>query len=103
MQKQHLLIWVGGEAKAARQRAGQVGYPVGNNQSLPNYNLARFAAGLPDVCRYAEDASWNPETIEIALNGLWFRMDETFENEDGQPMPLTGSDAAVIDDISAYG
>ena len=42
-------------------------------------------------------------TIEIALNGLWFRMDETFENEDGQRMPFTGSNAAVIDDISAYG
>ena len=55
------------------------------------------------MCRYAEDAGRNPETIEIALNGLWFRMDETFENEDGQRMPFTGSDAAVIDDISAYG
>ena len=103
VQKQHLPIWVGGEAKAAHQRAGQVGYPVGNNPSSPKYNLARFAAGLPDMCRYAEDAGRNPETIEIALNGLWFRMDETFENEDGQPMPFTGSDAAVIDDISAYG
>ena len=27
----------------------------------------------------------------------------TFENEDGQRMPFTGSNAAVIDDISAYG
>ena len=55
------------------------------------------------MCRYAEDAGRNPETIEIALNGLWFRMDETFEDEDGQPAPFTGSDAAVIDDSSAYG
>ncbi|MEC8774713.1 MAG: hypothetical protein VXX79_07675, partial [Pseudomonadota bacterium] len=53
----------------------------------------------PDMCCYAEDAGRSPETIEIALNGLWFRMDETFENEDGQRMPFTGSDASGLDEL----
>ena len=29
-------------------------------------------------------------------------MDDTFENEDGERMPFTGSDDAIIDDIGAY-
>ena len=37
------------------------------------------------------------------MNGLWFRMGETFENEDGERMPFTGSEGAIIDDIGAYG
>jgi len=106
VQEPHPPIWVGGETKPARRRAGQVGdgwYPVGNNPSSPYDNVERFAKGLADMHRYAEEAGRDPEKIEIALNGLWFRMDETFENEDGQRMPFTGSDAAIIDDIGAYG
>ena len=105
-QKPHPPIWVGGETKPARRRAGQVGdgwYPVGNNPASPYDNVERFVGGLADVRKYAEDAGRNPAGIKIALNGLWFRMGETFENEDGERMPFTGSEGAIIDDIGAYG
>ena len=105
VQKPHPPIWVGGETKPARRRAGQVGegwYPVGNNPSSPYDNVERFTAGIADMRSYAEEVNRDPLGIYIALNGLWFRMDETFENEDGDRMPFTGSDAAIIDDIGAY-
>ena len=104
-QKPHPPIWVGGETKPARRRAGQVGegwYPVGNNPSSPYDNVERFTAGIADMRSYAEEVNRDPLGIYIALNGLWFRMDETFENEDGDRMPFTGSDGAIIDDIGAY-
>ena len=105
VQKPHPPIWVGGETKPARRRAGQVGegwYPVGNNPSSPYDNVERFTAGIADMRSYAEEVNRDPLGIYIALNGLWFRMDETFENEDGDRMPFTGSDGAIIDDIGAY-
>jgi len=47
-------------------------------------------------------ADRDPSSIEIGLNVIWFRMDEIYENKDGDRMPFTGSDAAIIDDIGAY-
>jgi probable F420-dependent oxidoreductase len=105
VQKPHPPIWVGGETKPARRRAGQVGdgwYPVGNNPTSPYDTVARFSKGLMDMQGYAEMAGRDPDSIDIGLNVIWFRMDEIYENEDGNRMPFTGSDAAIIDDIGAY-
>ena len=98
-------IWVGGETKPARRRAGSVGdgwYPVGNNPAAPYDNVNLYRDGLQDVWRYAEAANRDPEKLDLGLLALWYRMGETMENDSGYRMAFTGSANAIIDDIKLY-
>lgn len=104
-QKPHPPIWVGGETKPARRRAGQVGdgwYPVGNNPTSRYDTVARFKRGLADVHEIAEAAGRDPASIDTAMNAIWYRLDEIMENDEGERMPFTGSADAIIDDIGVY-
>ena len=105
VQKPHPPIWIGGETRPARRRAGQVGdawYPVGNNPAAPYDSVARFADGLAEVRGFAEDSGRVPGALDTGLLALWYRMDETLENDDGERMAFTGSAETIIDDISRY-
>ena len=63
-------IWVGGEGKAARRRAGRLGdgwYPTVRN---PRERLDRpemFAAALAEVHAHARDAGRDPAAIDVAI------------------------------------
>ncbi len=106
VQKPHPPIWIGGETRPARRRAGRMGdgwYPVGNNPGSPYDTVERFSRGLGDVSAEAEKAGRDPASIEIGLNALWYRLGEAVTSEEGARMPFTGDAAAIIDDICAYG
>ena len=98
-------IWIGGETKPARRRAGQLGdgwYPVGNNPTSPYDTVERFAAGLADVRVHAEAAGRDPGAIESALYVIWYRSGEPEVLEDGSRRPFTGDAASIVDDVHAY-
>ena len=105
VQKPHPPIWVGGETRPARRRAGRMGdgwYPVSNNPAAPYDSLARFAAGLADMRSQAEAAGRDPTHIATGLITVGYRMGEADLLDDGIRRPFTGDAAAVLDDVGAF-
>ncbi len=105
VQQPHPPIWVGGETKPARRRAGRVGdgwYPVCNNPAAPYDNVEQSAAGLADVRALAAESGRDPASLDTGLLALWYRMGETLEGEGGHRMAFTGTAEAIIDDIGRY-
>ncbi len=104
-QRPHPPIWIGGETRPARRRAGRVGdgwYPVGNNPAAPYDDVKRFAAGLAEVQQFANEAGRDPKLLDIGLLALWYRMGEALENEDGERMAFTGDAETILEDIGSY-
>jgi len=105
VQEPHPPLWIGGEAKAGRQRAGRLGdgwYPVGNNPAAPFDTAGRYAAGLADVKLAAELAGRDPEEITRGLLGIWYQLGEGDRDTEGGRRIFTGSAQAIVDDIAAY-
>ena len=105
VQKPHPPIWIGGETRPARRRAGQVGdawYPVGNNPAAPYDSVSKFTGGLAEVRQFATESGRDPASLDTGLLALWYRMDETLENDDGERMAFTGNAETIIDDIGRY-
>lgn len=104
-QNPHPPLWIGGEAKAGRRRAGRVGdgwYPVGNNPKAPFDTPELYAAGLADVNAAAEAAGRDPSEISRALLAIWYRLGEADEARDGGRRCFTGSADDILGDIDAY-
>lgn len=98
-------IWIGGEARPARRRAGVLGdgwYPVGNNAIAPFDTVDRYESGLAEVRRFAEDAARDPSALETGLYVIWYRLGEE-ELVDGRRRPFTGSAASIVEDVGRYG
>ena len=105
VQNPHPPLWIGGEAKTGRQRAGKLGngwYPVGNNPTAPFDTAERYAAGLADVKSAAESAGRDPTKIAQGLLGIWYRLGESDLDTEGDRRTFTGSAQAIVDDIAAY-
>ena len=105
VQKPHPPLWIGGEAKAGRKRAGRHGngwYPVGNNPAAPFDTAARYAAGLADVKAAAESIGRDPGEITQGLLGIWYRLGKDDRDPEGYRRTFTGSAQAIVDDIAAY-
>jgi probable F420-dependent oxidoreductase len=104
-QSPHAPLWVGGEAKPGRRRAGRLGdgwYPVGNNPSSPFDTVERYAAGVADVTAAAEAAGRAPSEIAQGLYVIWYRLGEEEITPEGTRRSFTGSADAIINDIGAY-
>lgn len=105
VQKPHPPIWVGGEAGAARRRAGRLGdgwYPVAVNPSVPIDTPELYAEGLAEVRREAEKAGRDPAKIAGALLAIHCRIGPEVRGRDGKRLAFTGSAQAIIDDIGAF-
>lgn len=104
-QAPHPPIWVGGETRPARRRAGRMGdawYPVANNPAAPYDSLERYGAGLADMRAHAEAAGRDPDGIEAGLLLVGYRMGEADLRADGGRRAFTGGSQAVVDDIAAF-
>ncbi len=105
VQRPHPPIWVGGEGKAARRRAGQLGdgwYPVIANPRQPLDTPARFTAALAEVHRHAEAADRDPAALDTALFAPWYSLGAPRADEDGKRRPFTGAAEQIAADAEGY-
>lgn len=104
-QSPHPPLWVGGEAKPGRRRAGRLGdgwYPVGNNPRSPFDTPKRYAAGLGDVFAAAEAVGRDPSDIARSLYVIWYKLGEAETTPEGTRRSFTGTADDILGDISAY-
>lgn len=104
-QKPYPPIWIGGETKPARRRAGKMGdgwYPVNNNPAAPYDTLDRYAAGLADMRAQADVAGRDPSAIETGLITVGYRMGEADQLDDGSRKPFTGSADDILNDVGTF-
>ena len=104
-QKPHAPIWVGGETKAARRRAGRLGdgwYPVANNPQLPLDAPDLYGEALTHVQSAAENVGKDANSITGALLAIYCSIGSEQEGRDGGRQTFTGSAQAIIDDIAQF-
>ena len=105
VQAPHPPIWIGGESRASRRRAGRLGdawYPVGNNPAAPLETPAAYGDAVNDVIRAAETCGRDPSTIAQALFAIWYRPGEPEAGLDGQRRRFTGPAGAILEDVDAF-
>ncbi len=105
VQNPAMPIWVGGESKPARRRAGRLGdgwYPVAANPKAPLDAPALFRAGLDEVQAAAESVGRAPEALEAALLAIYSRVGEEQAGREGGRRAFTGSAASIVDDIGRF-
>lgn len=98
-------IWVGGESRAARRRAGQLGdgwYPSIRNPGYPLDRAETFAAGLADVRQIAEAAGRDPAALDVAVMANGLSLGKSRNDADGRRSSFTGSPDQVAEDALAY-
>ena len=99
-------VWIGGEGKAARRRAGRLGdgwYPTVRNPREPLDRPEAFAAALADVHRAAEAAGRDPQTIDVAVYANSLGFNAARKDADGRRVAFTGSAMEIADDAHAFG
>jgi alkanesulfonate monooxygenase SsuD/methylene tetrahydromethanopterin reductase-like flavin-dependent oxidoreductase (luciferase family) len=105
VQASGLPIWVGGEAKAARIRAGRLGdgwYPVAANPTQPLDTPDLYGAALEEVRSEAERHGRDPRSVSAALLAIYGRVGAEQKGRDGARLAFTGSAQAIVDDIGRF-
>ena len=105
IQAPHPPLWVGGEARLARERAGRLGdgwYPVGNNPNALFDTPERYANGLKDVHETAIASDRNPAKIACGIYIIWYNLGQTEHDSLGKRRSFTGSAQDILRDIAAY-
>ncbi len=105
VQRPHPPLWIGGEAKAARRRAGRLGngwYPVAANPHMPLGTAKLYGEGLSEVRTEAEKCGRRGSDIASALLAIACRIGPDVPGPDGKRQVFTGSAQAIVDDIGAY-
>lgn len=98
-------IWVGGEGKAARRRAGRIGngwFPTLRNPNEPIDRPETFAAALADVRREAEAAGRDPGAIDVAIYANSMNLGAAIKGPDGRRVTFTGSATDIIEDAQTF-
>jgi probable F420-dependent oxidoreductase len=105
VQHPHPPIWVGGESRAGRKRAGRLGdgwYPMSNNPNALFDTPERYAAGLAEVIAAAEAAGRDPSAISRGLFVIGFETGTAARDENGRRRRFTGSADDILEDIAAF-
>ncbi|TDI14599.1 MAG: LLM class F420-dependent oxidoreductase [Acidobacteria bacterium] len=101
VQDPHPPIWIGGEGRVARRRAGRFGdgwYPVGRNPRISLETPELFSEGLAEVHRFAEASGRDPSIIDTAMAIPWYRLGEAGKDTDGSRRRFTGSAEQIAED-----
>lgn len=104
VQKPHPPLWIGGESAPAIRRAARLGdawYPIGNNPRFPMDTLPRLTRRVARLEELCGEEGRDPATLGRAYWSHWNNETEQVRNADGDRMLLTGSTAAIVDDINA--
>lgn len=104
VQQPHPPIWVGGESPAALRRVvryGDVWFPIGNNPRHPLDTVKRFAAGLEELGRVAEQNGRDPHSVGLAFFANWFDETKTLAAASGERLMLSGSAEQIAQDMAA--
>ncbi|WP_416897546.1 MAG: LLM class F420-dependent oxidoreductase [Minwuia sp.] len=103
VQKPHPPLWIGGESAPALKRVvshGDGWYPIGNNPKFPLDTHGRIARRLERLKGFADEAGRDMASIDLAYWSHWNTIGEEVKNRDGDRMILTGSVAAVAEDVA---
>lgn len=98
-------IWIGGEGKAARRRAGRIGdgwYPMIRNPKDPLDTAAAFATSLADVRREAELAGRDPLKLDVGVFAGGMSLGARVIDSNGKRSAFTGSPEQIADDARGY-
>ena len=98
-------LWIGGEARLARQRAGKLGdgwYPVGNNPKAPFDTPERYGQGLREVHESAKVSGRSASEITAGLLAIWYKLGTSDETNMGTRRAFTGNSQEIIKDIEEY-
>ena len=52
--------------------------------------------------QFATESDRDSASLDTGLLALWYRMNETLENDDGEQMAFTGNVENISDDIGRY-
>ena len=105
VQNPHPPIWVGGESKPARRRAGRIGdgwYPVCNNLKATFDTPERYAAGLADVHAAAADAARDGSALATGLYVIWHTLEGPQFNDGGDRRCFTGAPSDIERDVGEF-
>ena len=98
-------IWIGGEGKAARRRAGRIGdgwYPMIRNPQDPLDTAAAFATSLADVRREAELAGRDPTKLDVGVFAGGLALGPPVLDPKGKRVAFTGAPEQIADDARGY-
>lgn len=98
-------IWIGGEGKAARRRAGRLGdgwYPLIRNPAEPLDRPQMFRAALADVHREAEAAGRDPSQIDVTIYANSLTLGTAKKDSEGIRISFTGSASEIAEDARAF-
>ena len=105
IQKPYPPLWIGGESRAAKRRAAQLGdgwFPIGANPNFPLNTPSKYLSGLSSLKQISAEQGRDPGTIDL---GFWSNWDhEVLDRktpQEGERHIMTGGTQAVIDDIGA--
>lgn len=103
-QKGGIPIWIGGEGKAARRRAGRLGdgwYPTIRNPNEPLDAPEKLAASLADVKREAEAAGRDPTKLDVAMFAPGLSIGKA-ASKDAKRVSFTGTREEIAADARGY-
>ena len=105
VQKPHPPIWIGGESRAARERAVRVGdgwFPIIDN---PRYRLDTpelFKKGVESLKTLSTNYNRDPKTVEIALAVNLYDDTQAHIGDGGRRKVFTGTHEQIASDIIEY-
>lgn len=105
VQTPHPPIWVGGESKPAFRRTvkyGDTWYPIGTNPRHLLNTVPRLKAGIESLHAMAQEHDRDPASIGLAyFCNAFDEKSPEITTDTGERQLLTGSSAAIAEDIQA--